>query len=437
MVRFDIPEQIQTVLSCLRGAGFRAVPVGGCVRDLLLGTPPNDWDITTSATPDEMLAVFKNFRTLEIGQSGVKHGTVTVILDHVPIEVTTFRQDGIYSDGRRPDNVQFSRALEDDLARRDFTINALCLEETGGIIDLYGGRRDLQQKLIRAIGVPDRRFQEDALRILRALRFAAVLGFEIEPQTAASMRRHIGLLAALSAERVRAELEKLLCAPDCTRVLLEYQAIFFAIMPELRPMPGMAHLYTHAVRAAGAAPAQVPVRMALLLHDLAGPLYADGRGRAAQSAKLAESILRRLKFGNNARAQILFLVQHCGLPLGDMDTIQIKRLLSKHGFKAMRNLLALQRADILAGETDIAEERLVHVRQAEGVVQSIAAQQLPLTRGELAVSGRALIAMGVQPGPQIGVLLDLLLQRVLEEELPNEPAALLNYAADWLNTGSG
>lgn len=439
-MRFDIPEHIETVLSCLRRAGFRAVPVGGCVRDLLLGKEPNDWDIATSATPEEMLTVFSGFKTLEVGQNGAKHGTITVILNHVSIEVTTFRQDGAYSDARRPDSVRFSRALEDDLSRRDFTINAMCLGEEGDIIDLFGGKQDLQQKVIRSIGMPDRRFSEDALRVLRALRFAAVLGFKIESQTAASMRRHIGLLVTLSAERVRAELEKLLCAPDCTRILLEHREIFFAIMPELQSIlaptqqevDASCDLYARAARAVGAAPPQVPVRMVLLL-DIGNPWCTDGRAHTAQSEKLAEDILRRLKFGNNVREQILFLIQHRDLTLSDMDKIEMKKLLSKHGFAAIRDLLAVQKADSMVRRSDIAKDRLARLQQAEDLVQSIAAQHPPLTRGELAISGRELITTGVHPGPQMGLLLDLLLQKVLEETLPNEPEALLNYVrTDWL-----
>lgn len=438
-MQFDIPENIRTVLNCLRRAGFRAVPVGGCVRDLLLGNMPHDWDITTSATPAEMLAVFSGFRTLEIGQSAAKHGTITVVIDRTPVEVTTFRRDGTYSDGRRPDSVRFSRAVEDDLARRDFTINAMCLDEDGSIIDLYGGRQDLQRGIIRAIGMPDRRFGEDALRILRALRFAAVLGFVIEPQTADSMLRHAGRLAALSAERVRTELEKLLCAPDCTRVLIEYREIIFAVLPELRPVSGLMQredyhccdVYAHTVHAVGFAPPAAVLKVALLLHDIGKPLCADGSGHfyghAAQSAKLAEDILRRLKFGNTVRAQILFLVQWHDLPLCGADQVKMKKLLSKYGFAAMRRLLLVQKADIMAQRPDVIEERLARLEEVERLMQSIAAQRPPLNRSELAVSGRELIAAGISPGPQLGALLNLLLQKVLEETLPNEAGALLEY----------
>ncbi|WMJ82653.1 CCA tRNA nucleotidyltransferase [Oscillospiraceae bacterium LTW-04] len=438
-MRFDIPENIQTVLECLRRAGFRAVPVGGCVRDLLLGNTPHDWDITTSATPTEMLAVFSGFRMLKIGQGAAKHGTITVVIDHTPIEVTTFRQDGTYSDSRRPDSVCFSRAIETDLARRDFTINAMCLGEDDSIIDLFGGQQDLQKGIIRAIGAPERRFGEDALRILRALRFAAVLGFVIEPQTAGSMLQHTGQLAALSAERIRAELEKLLCAPDCARVLMEYHEIIFAVFPELKPTLGLEQrkdyhcydVYAHTAHAVGFAPPESVLKVALLLHDIGKPLCADGHGHfyghAAQSAKLAEVVLRRLKFGNTAREQILFLVQRHDLSLCDADKIKIKKLLSKYGFAAMRRLLLVQKADIMAQRPDMRQERLAGLERVECLMQSIAAQRLPLNRSELVVSGRDIIAAGVSQGPQLGVLLDLLLQKVLDETLPNEAEALLEY----------
>lgn len=438
-MQFHIPENICAVLNCLRGAGFRAVPVGGCVRDLLLGKTPHDWDIATSATPTEMLAVFSGLRTFEIGQSAAKHGTVTVMLDRTPIEVTTFRQDGPYSDGRRPDSVRFSRELADDLARRDFTINALCLREDGGIIDLFGGQEDLSAGVIRAIGIPDCRFSEDALRILRALRFAAVLGFSIEPQTESGMLRHLEKLAALSAERVRGELEKLLCAPDCTRALLQYRAVIWAVLPELRPLSELMAFkaaqshdaYTHTARAVGNAPPELPVRAALLLHDIGRPLCVEDDGRfsdcAAQSTVLANGILKRLKFSNAIREQVLFLVRHQVLSLDKADRITMKRWMSKHGAAALEDLLALQRADAVARPD--ASDRLARLGTVQRLMQDILSQQPPLDRTQLAISGRDLILAGFAPGPQLGALLELLLQRVLEETLPNEPAALMKYAA--------
>ncbi len=437
-MRFDIPENISRVLTCLRAAGFRAVPVGGCVRDLLLGHAPHDWDIATSATPEEMLSVFSGFCAFAMGQSAAKHGTITVMCGGASVEVTTFRLDGPYSDGRRPDSVCFSRKLADDLARRDFTINALCLHEDGGIIDLFGGQQDLEAGVIRAIGAPDRRFGEDALRILRALRFAAALRFSIEPQTADSMARHIDRLATLSAERVRGELEKLLCAPGCTRVLLQYQPIMRAVLPELGPMSEGARRqdaqrrdrYVHTARAVGYAPHESFIRVALLLHDLGEP-PCDGEKDcdcAAQSAELADGALRRLKFSNAARAHILFLVRHQALQLHAADRINMKRLLSKHGAAALRDLLAMQRADVMARPGQ-AQQQLARLDEAERLLQTILSQQPPLKRSQLALSGRELIAAGFAPGPQLGTLLEQLLQRVLEEALPNEPAALLDYAA--------
>ena len=432
-MRFNIPEDIRTVLACLREAGFRAVPVGGCVRDLLLGHTPHDWDIATSATPDEMLAVFSAFRALKLGQSAAKHGTVTVMSGHSPVEVTTFRQDGHYSDGRRPDSVRFSRVLAEDLARRDFTINAMCLGEDGAIIDLFGGRGDLTAGIIRAIGTPDLRFGEDALRILRALRFAAALGFVIELQTADSMLRHVGGLAALSAERVRAELEKLLCAPGCTQVLLEYREVILAVMPELRPLSGGTECatgqghdaYTRAARAVGAAPPAIPVRLALLLNDSEIKNFCDG---ATQSATLADRVLRRLKFSNVVRERTLFLLRHRDLPLCAADRIAIKKLLLKYGADALGDLLAVQRADMTV-QPDKGRCRLAELEAAQRLLQDILSRQPLLHRTQLAVSGKELILAGIAPGPGLGALLELLLQKVLEEVLPNEAGALLEYAA--------
>lgn len=444
-MEYNIPENVQTVLSFLRGAGFRAVPVGGCVRDLMRGVTPHDWDIATSATPNEMLNVFADFRALRLGQAGAKHGTITVIMDHTPVEITTFRADGEYSDGRRPDSVSFSRELEDDLARRDFTINAMCLGEDGGIIDMFGGRQDLKNGVIRAIGDPNRRFQEDALRILRALRFAALFKFMIEENTAKSLLKHAKRLDMLASERVSSELIKLLCAPNCVQVMLKYSEVICTVIPELKPAIGLHQredyhcydVYEHIIRSVSFAPCEPVLRLAMLMHDVGKPFCADGEGHfykhAAEGVKLSEKILKRLGLGKAMRDRILFLVKHHDLPIYPADSIKIKKLLSKYGEPALRQLLAVQKADVKAQRADIAVERSKQLQEVEQLLVSVLDEHPALTLSQLAVSGKDLMNIGVPQGPELGMLLNMLLSKVVTEQLPNKAEALLDYTKEYIS----
>lgn len=424
-MQYDIPENIYNIISHLRRAGFRALPVGGCVRDLLLGNMPNDWDIATSAAPHEILDTFSHLKAFEPGQNAARFGTIAVMTDNVRVEVTTFRLDGRYTDGRRPDSVRFSRNLQDDLARRDFTINAMCLGEDSEIIDLFGGQRDLKAGVIRAIGVPDCRFKEDALRILRALRFAATLGFVIEPQTKAAMLHNSSRLSSLSAERVRSELEKLLCAKDFANVMLQYRQIILAVLPELQESPknAISHRghgcdeYARAIRAAGVTPVSLPIRLAILF----------GTNRQLCSAELTDGVMRRLKFSNTVRKRVIFLVSHRDLPLNNLDRIAVKRLLSKHDADALKDLIEMQRGDIMTLQADV-KQQLARLEKTESLFEDILSEQTVLGLKQLAVSGRELIELGIEPGPRLGEILETLLQAVIDETLPNEPEALREHA---------
>ena len=424
---FQIPDSVCSVLLCLRNAGYRAVPVGGCVRDLLRGVVPHDWDVTTSATPDEVQSVFATCSGLKTLPTGKKYGTVTVLADNTAVEVTTFRADSVYTDGRRPDSVCFSRNLEEDLARRDFTINAMCLGEEGEIIDLFGGQKDLRDGVIRAIGNPYQRVTEDALRILRALRFAATLDFTIAPQTADSLLRHTDWLTHLSAERVSAEFLRLICAPAAERVLLEFRKIIFAIIPELEfkgsHCDACEYLGTGAfvcgVRALTFAPPEPALRMGLLLKAV------GSQEAALQGASTAKEILLRLRLPKKLCEDVVFLVMHQDMPLYSADRKTIKQCLLDFGETRLTRLLALQTSDAHTLPNALLQERLVLLEQTGNLIQQVLDEVPVLSLSQLAVTGSDLIAVGVTQGPQLGEMLWMLLGKVLFEELPNEKAALL------------
>ena len=444
---FNIPKNIQTVLDKLHSAGYRALPVGGCVRDLLRGIEPHDWDSTTSATPDEMLELFKDLRLAPISSGGIKHGTVTVIIDHEPIEITTFRCDGEYTDGRRPDSVGFSRNLSDDLCRRDFTINALCIDESGETVDMFGGCDDLKNGIIRAIGDPDRRFTEDALRILRALRFSAAFGFEIEPATSESMLRNFDRLQLLARERVGAELVKLICAPHFLTTALKYKQLLCMAVPELAPMAGMYQredyhcydVYEHTIRAVAAAPSDTTLRWTMLLHDIGKPACSDGQGHfhrhESVGVPIAEQILKRFNCGKAQREQILTLIaKHC-IPLST-DRMKLKKQLAKYGENTVLQLIEVKRADCIAQRPEIAAARLAELDKIKAAVDAIIREKPALTLSQLAVSGKDLIEIGFEPSPQMGAILKQMLELVVSEQLPNKRSALMDFASQNLTRPS-
>ncbi len=308
----NIPEPVKSILKALEEHGHAAHCVGGCVRDSLLGREPGDWDVATSALPEETMALFPG----RAAPTGLRHGTVTVREGALPVEVTTFRTDGRYTDGRHPDSVAFTRSLRDDLSRRDFTVNAMGLDLRGTLTDPFGGQEDLKNRLLRCVGSPEGRFQEDALRILRGLRLAAVLGFSVEEETARALRACRKLLCGVAAERIQIEMTKLLCGPAAAEVLRGFSEVVGTVVPELLPMVGFDqhsryHCYDvweHTLHALSEVPAEPVLRWAVLLHDVAKPrcYTRDERGghfygHPTVSAGMADAILRRLKFYNATR----------------------------------------------------------------------------------------------------------------------------------------
>lgn len=435
----SLPNAVCSVIARLRGAGYEAYAVGGCVRDMLRGVSPKDYDITTSARPEEVLRVFADHRCIP---TGIKHGTVTVLSEGVPFEITTYRVDGDYADGRHPDSVCFTASFREDAARRDFTINAMGYAPEEGVIDHFGGRADLADGLIRAVGDPRRRFTEDALRILRAVRFAAVLGFDIEPATAAAIHEEKERLRLVSPERIREEWVKLLCGRDAARILREYVDVIAVFLPEVREAVGFDQhnphhiydVYEHTLRVVEATPDTPVLRLAAFFHDLGKPFCfsrdTDGTGHfyghAAKSTEIAERALTALRFDNATRLRVVTLVRlHDTVP--EPHTRQIARMRGKYGEETLFDLYRLMRADHAAQAPHLADERGALMDAAEEALRELISREPPLTAATLAIGGRDLAALGVPPGPQMGAMLRAALEEVIEGRLANQKEELLAF----------
>ena len=473
-----LPPQVHTVLDALRAAGFSAWAVGGCVRDSVMGRVPKDWDVTTNAVPAQMHEALAGIR---IHDTGIAHGTVTAVVDALPIEITTFRVDGAYSDRRRPDSVQFTDDLLADLSRRDFTVNAMAYHPESGIVDAFGGLDDLRARRIRCVGDAGTRFGEDALRILRALRFASVLDFALDADTAAACLRSRALLNAIAPERHCKELPALLCGPRAAAVLADFAPVIFQLIPALADTQNFAqntpwHCYdvwTHTIQSVAAAPPEPLLRMTMLLHDIAKPQCfstdANGtahfHGHAEQGAALAGEILTALRCPKRFTARVQLLIAHHDRRPEEMNFLAasgevspgnyrnppqkrtrkdcaeyltrrrnsceslsaLPKLLGSLGEEAYFQLLAVQRADALA-KSERAKEQLPLLDEAEQHARQLLAQNACLTLKGLAVSGHDLRNAGFPPGAIIGRLLQALLDAVMRGELANEKAALLDAA---------
>ena len=433
-----LPPNIQNCIDLLEAAGFAAYAVGGCVRDACLGRSPHDYDLCTGALPAQTEAVFRDFRLVLAGE---KHGTVTVITEDGPVEITTFRTEGGYRDNRHPDWVKFVPDIQGDLARRDFTVNAMAYSPTRGFADPFGGREDLRNHVLRAVGDPEARFREDSLRILRGVRFAARFGLTPEEHTMQAMLSQAGLMENLARERVFEELCKLLLvakAEDITR----FAPILAAVIPELAPMIGFDqrsphHAYdliTHTAHVVEGVPPTLPLRWAALLHDTGKvktfTLDATGRGHfyghAKDSAAIADDILRRLKAPTALREEVVPLIGRHMTRL-QPDRKLLRRQVSKYGFPMVEAQLALQQADMGSKGTveDDGSAVFAEVRQ---LLADLKAEDACLSLKDLAVNGNDLMALGFQ-GRAIGACLNRLLELVVEERLPNKKEALLAFAA--------
>lgn len=438
----DMPKNVDIAINLLQSAGFEAYAVGGCVRDSLLGKTPNDWDITTSAKPEDMKSVFADFHCID---TGIKHGTVTVVIDGEPLEITTFRLDGEYEDNRHPKSVTFTSNLGADLGRRDFTVNAMAYSKKTGTVDLFGGQNDLKNKIIRCVGDPDRRFNEDALRILRALRFASALDFEIEEKTAQSLLKNRALLGNISEERIAKELLKLVCGKGAKRILTDFAPVLFEILPELQPMYKNSHdnphhcydIYEHTLIAVESIDPELTLRFAMLLHDCGKPAVkkfdengvAHFYGHQRISAEISAQILARLKVSNKFRDEILFLVSnHDRWELYE-NTEKMPRYLSKFGLDGVLKLLKVMRADVLAQSPEY-RYRLDQIADAEEIAKNLAAQKPCLSLSELQINGRTLMDIGIPQGRKLGAVLAQLLDEVIDGVTKNTQEALTTRARE-------
>ena len=439
-----LPEGAAFILERLGSRGHAAYVVGGCVRDALMGLEPKDFDICTDALPEQMQAIFSDCRVVE---TGLKHGTLTVLHHHIPYEVTTFRVDGAYSDHRHPDGVTFVSDVTADLARRDFTVNAMAWNPQTGLVDAFGGQEDIKRKLIRCVGDPETRFGEDALRILRALRFASVYGFAIEERTAAAIHALRDTLHDVAAERIRIELAKLLCGQAAETILREYCDVIYTLMPELEKMHNFDQrtpyhrwdVWEHTIRALSAAPASEVLRLTMLLHDSGKPdaftLDQNGVGHAhghpKRSQEIARDILTRLRVDNATLDRVLLLVANHDYPLTPDRRILLRRL-NKFGEEVLRQLIEVHRADGLGKGTVSPEIIEDWTRTMLRSLDAVLAENPCFSLKDLAVNGSDLIAIGIPKGRAVGQCLQTLLEHVIDGKLPNDRNALLTAAPDCL-----
>ena len=433
-----LPESARHIIDKLHEAGYEAYIVGGCVRDFLMGEDPHDWDMTTSARPEDVKRIFSDFNIID---TGIKHGTVTLMMESEPFEITTYRTDGSYVNSRRPQSVTFVASLREDLRRRDFTINAMAWNHTGGLMDYFGGREDLESGIIRCVGNPDERLSEDALRILRALRFASEKDFRIEPDTYMAMRRNLSLLRNISAERIAVELSRTLMGKGVFSALMNYPEPLFEIIPELRAAFGFKQnnphhiydVYEHTLRSIANADADLEIRLALLFHDAGKPLcYSEKEGighfygHDRISADIAEKVLRRLKYDSATVSNAVRLVENHSLELISSEKI-VRRRLSKFGEVFFRKLLRIKRADSSATSPDTLGERLRAIEETERIIDKIIEENLCFSVKSLAIDGNDLIRIGIPQGKLIGSILAEVLEMVIDGELENDREKILEF----------
>lgn len=434
-----LPDNIKILIEKLRDAGFEAYTVGGCVRDSILGLSPDDYDLTTSALPEQIKEVFADYRVID---TGIRHGTVTVLSGGSPIEVTTFRVDGAYSDNRRPDHVTFTRSITEDLERRDFTINAIAYSHIDGFVDPFGGETDIRNGVIRCVGKPADRFDEDALRILRALRFSSRFGFAIEPETARAIREKKDRLNFISVERIQKELLRLLKGKNVFDVLMRFPEVIFTCIPELaveyrHAQHGEKHAYDiwehtcHTVDAVDASDEYL--RLTMLLHDIGKPateqILANGDSafpaHAAVGAQIAERLLQRLKCSKRMTQTVSYLIS-----VHDREIPQekpaVKRFLQEMGEENFRRFLRIRKADrgaLAEGYRDISDR----LNRAEQLLDEIRKNKECIDLAQLAVTGSDLADRLRLRGEQIGQALQTALDAVIDEKCGNTAEDILNY----------
>ena len=440
-LHIQMPEAVTSIIHTLQEAGYEAYAVGGCVRDIILGRLPDDWDITTSAKPEEVKKLFR--RTVD---TGIQHGTVTVMVNKTGYEVTTYRIDGTYEDGRHPKDVMFTPLLTEDLRRRDFTINAMAYNDEEGLVDIFGGIEDIERKLLRCVGDPKERFGEDALRMMRAVRFSAQLGYDIEEETKAAIRELAPSLQKVSAERIAVELVKLLVSayPERLRVCYEtgLTAVFF---PEFDRMMETTqnnphHCYSvgeHTLHAMKEVPADKALRLAMLLHDSGKPQTksTDEKGvdhfygHAKISGQIAKTVLRRLKFDNDTTDRVVRLVTAHDV-LIEPQLKYMRRAINRNGEDLFPDIFAVKQADMLAQSDFDRDKKKQELDELRRIYAEVVERGDCVVLKNLAITGSDLIAQGMKPGKQLGAVLKELLEEVIEDPSKNTREYLLKAAFD-------
>lgn len=444
-IKIKMPIEAAEILETLHEAGYEAYIVGGCVRDSILGRVPGDWDITTSALPQEVKKLFK--RTID---TGIKHGTVTIMKGKVGFEVTTYRLDGVYEDHRHPKEVTFTRSLIEDLKRRDFTINAMAYNDTEGLVDEFDGLKDLDDKVIRCVGDPVRRFEEDALRILRAVRFSGQLGYTIDPETADAARTLAPTLSNISAERIQTEFIKMMTSmhPEVIRDAYEL-GITKVFLPEFDQcmeceQNAIHHCYTvgeHMIRSAMEVPADKVLRITMILHDIGKPSCKTSdergdhfKGHAKEGAGMARTILRRLKFDNATTDRVCNLVLYHDILMKDEPSEKnVRKTLYLVGPSNFEDLLMVKKADMLAQSTYRREDKERRLDLLASIGHEILERGDCLSLKELKVGGKDLIDLGVTPGKDIGIILNNMLKDVIGTPNHNDKEYLIKHLANYKN----
>lgn len=437
----QLPEHVKYIIETLEKAGHEAYAVGGCVRDSIMGRVPHDWDITTSAAPLEVKALFR--RTID---TGLQHGTVTVMVEKEGYEVTTYRIDGAYEDSRHPSEVIFTKSLEEDLKRRDFTVNAMAYNDRVGLVDIFEGISDMEKKVIRCVGSPKERFTEDALRIMRAVRFSAQFGYEIEAETKKAIKQLAPTLQNISAERIREELIKLLVSnhPEYIRICYE-TGITAQVLPEFdkcmeTEQNNPHHIYTvgeHTIHCLENVPADKVLRLTMLLHDIGKPesKTTDEKGvdhfkmHPFISSDMAVSIMKRLRFDNDTIAKVKQLVKYHDWSISLKQPIKastVRKCISRIGENAFPNMFLVNEADLLAQGDYQKAEKTEKLRRLKELYQEILEKRECLSLKDLAISGSDLIEAGIRPGKQLGVILQKMLEDVLENPEHNTKEYLLS-----------
>ena len=438
-MKIQIPDKIKYIIDKFYQAGYEAFAVGGCVRDALLGLVPHDWDITTNATPDEIKDLFADYK---IRDTGIRYGTVTLIYEGEAVEITAYRKEGGYTDNRHPEVITYVPSLTEDLKRRDFTINAMAYNDRVGLVDNHNGVADVQNRIIRTVGNSRERLDDDALRILRGLRFAATLGFDIDSETAEQMHRCKDGLQKVSVERIKSELHKIMLSKKPSRILSEFHDIFEVFIPELSAIIGLEqnhpyHCYDvfhHTLTALDNTPPDKIVRYSVFFHDFGKGFTKTTdkngvdhfHGHPNVSRQIAMDIMKRLTFSRKTRERVALLVKYHDARI-PCDVYNIKKWLNRFGAPFFRNLLLVKRADI-CGQNPAYLDRLDKLPEYERLLNEILAGKQCVNRKSLAINGNDLIQIGFRTDKKLGKTLDKLLEEVMKNEIPNEKAALLQEA---------